>query len=338
MLLKFRYNCLQIHPPVLIAILAYGNYDRGDFWEGWPQQELPLRRTSELDVEAPKMTYTAHLMASSSLQMLESYIDVPFNVWLGVILILAYVCAIRSRGLLLLVVLVASTTIVIFDKTATRGEMTKTICVLPLGLGSVLAFLVANRSFQTRYLQVFTTYVNFAVYGNIGMMVGTPGGGTLRGMCSKFTCVALFIWVVQEGRRARWKTVVLHDRLFVFSAVSKSWIFAHAIYRFVLLTLPCFGSGRRHCLLELYSLTMTLALSSASNLPFEYCFGMADTLVAPAAAGWSSLATTFNLIPRDGKSKENRIGTDADVYLSYISLAVGIFACFKIVSASRRGP
>jgi hypothetical protein len=270
---------------------------------------------------------------------LEAYIDIPFNLWLSIILILTYGCAIRNRGLLLLVVLGFSVIIVVFDKTSTAGEMTKIMCLLPLGLGSVLAFLVANRSFQTRFLSAFTTYINFAVYGNIGMMAGTPADGTLRGMCSKVTCAVLFIWIVQQGHHAGWKTIVLHDDLFVFTAVSKSWIFAHAIYRFVLLTLPCFGSGRRHRLLELYSLTLTFALSSSSNLPFEYCFGMADTLVVPAVAGWSAIATTFNLMPRDAINNDllsNHIGTDTDAYLSAVSLAVAAFACFKIASAPRR--
>ncbi|RDW56382.1 hypothetical protein BP5796_13204 [Coleophoma crateriformis] len=280
-------------------------------------------------------------MASSSPHMaLESLIDIPFNVWLIIILVLTYGCAIRNRVLLLLVVFGASATIIVFDTTSTIGQMTKVMCELPLGLGSVLAFLVADRSFQTRSLNAFTAYINFAVYGNIGMMVATPADGTLRGMCSKVTCIVLFIWIVQQGRRAGWKTIVLHDKLFVFTAVSKSWIFAHAIYRFVLLTLPCFGSGRRHRLLELYSLTMTFALSSTSNLPFEYCFGMADTLVVPAAAGWSAIATTFSLIPRDGINNDlalNRIGTSADAYLSAVSLAVAVFACFKIYTTSRRG-
>ncbi|KFY29301.1 hypothetical protein V493_02426 [Pseudogymnoascus sp. VKM F-4281 (FW-2241)] len=271
---------------------------------------------------------------------LEAYIDIPFNAWLIIILILTYVCAIRNQGLLLVGVIGASATIVVFDKTSSVGEMIKVMCELPLGLGSVLAFLVAPRSFQTRFLPAFTAYVNLAVYGNIGMMVGTPAGGTIRGMCCKFTCIALFIWIVQQGHRVRWKTIVLHDNLFVFTAASKSWIFAHAIYRFVLLTLPCFGSGRRHRLLEVYSLTLTFALSSASNLPFEYCFGMADTLVVPATAGWSAIATTFNLIPRDAKKNDlpsNHIGADADVYLSLVSLAVTTFVCFKIASATQRG-
>jgi hypothetical protein len=279
-------------------------------------------------------------MASSQpYASLQSYIDIPFNIWLSIILILTYGCAIFNRGLLLLVVFGVSATIFLFDRTSTFGETAKIICLLPLGLGSILAFLVANRSFQLRYLAAFTTYVNFAVYSNIGMMVGTPTGGTLRGVCTKATCVVLFIWIVQQGHRVGWKTVVLHDRLFVFTAVSKSWIFAHAIYRFVLLTLPCFGSGRRHHLLDFYSLALTFALSSTSNLPFEFCFGMADTLVVPAAAGWSAIATAFNLIPRDAKkmdSPSNGIGADADAYLSAVSLAVAVFACFKMASTRHR--
>ncbi|KAJ5199265.1 hypothetical protein N7491_000179 [Penicillium cf. griseofulvum] len=272
------------------------------------------------------------------LTALKPYVDIPFNVWLTIILILTYGCALRNPGLLLLVVFGVSAAIILFNTTATLGEMIKTICVLPLGLGSVLMFLIADRSLQTRFLPAFTTYINFAVYANIGMMVGTPAGGTLRGMCSKITCIALFVWIVQKGHRVGWKTVIVHNNLFVFTAVSKSWIFAHACYRFVLLTLPCFGSGRRHRLLELYSLTLTFALSSTSKLPFEYFFGMADTLAVPAMIGWSEIATTFNLIPRDTVNDDllsSRIGTGADAFLSAVLLAVAAFACFKIASAPR---
>jgi hypothetical protein len=271
---------------------------------------------------------------------LESFVDIPFNIWLSIILFITYWCAIRQPGLLLLVVLCVSGTIVAFDTTSSIGGMIKIMCELPLGLGSVLAFLIAKRSFQTKLLPAFTAYVNFAVYGNIGMMVATPGGGTMRGVCSKIACIALFIWIVQQGYGKRWKTIMLHDNLFVFTAVSRSWVFAHAIYRFVLLTLPCFGSGRRYRLLELYSLTLTFALSQSSNLPFEYCFGMADTLTVPASAGWSAIATAFNLTPRDGKNTESSsdpIGVDADAFLGILSLTVAIFACFKIVSGQRQG-
>jgi hypothetical protein len=273
---------------------------------------------------------------------IESYIDVPFNLWLIVILILAYWCAIRNRGLLLLAVLSVSTIIAVFDKTSTAGEMTKTMCELPLGLGSVLAFLIASRSFQTRYLSAFTTYVNVAVYGNIGMMVATPIDGTLRGMCSRITCVLLFIWIIQQGQLAGWKTVAIHDNLFLYTAVSKSWIFAHAVYRFILLTLPCFGSGRRHRLMEVYSLALTVGLyftQTNSNFPFEYYFGMADTLVIPAIAGWSAIAKTFNLIPPDAITDDvlsNDISIHADACLAAVSLAVGLFVCFKLISTLHR--
>ena len=275
-------------------------------------------------------------MASSSLlTAFEPYVDIRFNAWFTIILILTYGCALRKPGLLLLVVQGVSATILLFNTTANLGEMAKTMALLPLGLGSVLTFLVLNRSLQTRYLSAFTTYVNIAVYTNIGMMVGTPTGGTFRGMCSKVTCIAIFVWIVKQGRRVGWKTVLVHKNLFVFTAVSKSWIFAHASYRFILLTLPCFGSGRRHRLLELYSLALTFALSSASNLPFEYFFGMADTLVVPAIAGWSSIATTFKIVPRDTVNDDlllSRIGSDGDIFLGTVSLAIASFVIFKIAT------
>ncbi|CAH0028189.1 unnamed protein product [Clonostachys rhizophaga] len=270
---------------------------------------------------------------------IEPFIDIPFNSWLTLILAFAYVCAIRSPRLLLLAVLGASTAIALFDKTSTTVQMIKVVALLPLGLGSVLAYQTMGRSFKIRHLSTFTAYINFAVYGNIVMMLGTPPGGTLRGLCSKVACLALFIWVVQQGYRVGFKTVRLHDNLFVFTAVSKSWIFAHAIYRFILLTLPCFGSGRRHRLMEFYSLGLTSALSLATGLPFEHCFGMADTLTAPAAAGWSAIATTFDLIPRDTRKNEDLVaktlGADGDLYLSGVLLAVAAFACYKIGTGRR---
>jgi hypothetical protein len=269
-------------------------------------------------------------MAPSLDPLLSSYIDLSFNASLGIILALTYVCAIHSQRLLLLVVFVVSAVIVAFDTTSTVGSMIKIMCELPLGLGSVLAFLVTNLRFRSKHLRAFTNYVNFAVYGNIGMMVATPTGGTLRGVCSKLTCIALFTWIIQQGSLVKWKTITLHDNMFVFTAVSKSWIFSHAIYRFILLTLPSFGSGRRFRLLELYSLTLTYILSMTFDLPFEYCFGMADTLVVPTAAGLSAIATTFNLIPRYTIKNDLIFGQTADMYLSVVSLAVALFVCFKI--------
>ena len=78
---------------------------------------------------------------------------------------------------------------------------------------------------------------------------------------------------------------------------------------------------------------MTFAVSKASGLPFEYCFGMADTLVVPAAAAWSSTATTFKLIPRDAKHAPSHIGPTADLVLSALSLLVAVFSVYQITRA-----
>jgi hypothetical protein len=71
--------------------------------------------------------------------------------------------------------------------------MTKTIYVLPFGLGSVLTFLVADRSLQRRFLPAFTTYVNFAVYVKHWYNSRDSRGDTLGGIYSKITYVALFV-------------------------------------------------------------------------------------------------------------------------------------------------
>ena len=273
-------------------------------------------------------------MDSLSIHQTDQYIDLNFNAWLVVILIFMYTCATISPRLLLVVVLGVSAAIITFDNTSTIPQMIKTLALLPFGLGSILAFLSMNQSFKTTYLRAFTIYVNFAVYGNIMMMIGTPTGSTMRGMLGKVTTLALWAWVVLQGYQVGWKTVIAHDKIFYFRAVSKSWVFAHAVYRFILLTLPVFGSGRRHRLLEAYSLGMTFALSSAFNVPFEYCFGMADTLVVPAEAAWSSLATTFNLIPRDGR-KLILSGT-ADALLGILTLSVAAFASFNVYTGWSR--
>jgi hypothetical protein len=60
---------------------------------------------------------------------------------------------------------------------------------------------------------------------------------------------------------------------------------------------------------------------------------MADTLVVPAAAGWSAIASAFDVIPSDpknNKTSSNRFGTDVDAYLSVVLWGVAVFACFKI--------
>ncbi|PVI00771.1 hypothetical protein DM02DRAFT_592254 [Periconia macrospinosa] len=273
-------------------------------------------------------------MASQIKKVVDSYIDIPFNAYLTIILFLTYQCTLHSKPLLLLLVFITSAAILIYDTTSTIGGLIKIMCELPLGLGSVLAFQVTNPSFQARYLSAFTTYVNVAVYGNIGMMVATPTGGTLRGKFARGACAALFVWIVQQGYRAQWRTVALNHRFFVFTAVSKSWIFAHAVYRAVLLTLPCFTRGPRYRLLEGYSLGLTLALAVAEGVPFEWCFGQADTLVVPVISALSAVVSMFGLLQRerDVGANANKFGARADVGMSVLLVGVIVFACYSIAT------
>jgi|SRR5688572_16858415 len=272
------------------------------------------------------------MLFASTISALEPYVDVPFNASLSVILFLTYRCLVSKPGLLLAVVFTTSAVIAIFDRVSTKGEIIKTMAELPLGLGSVLLFIVASRPTKERWLHAFTIYVNFAVYGNIVMMVATPSGDTYRGLFCKVACLALSAWIILQGYGVQWKTIAIHDNLFVFTASSKSWVFAHAIYRFILLTLPAFGSGRRHRLLEAYSLGLTYLLSWTTGLPFEYCFGMADTTVAPAATAWSSISKTFDLVPYDKTTYPTRPGSGSvgDIFLSGVLLAVACFACLRM--------
>ncbi|KAI6758243.1 hypothetical protein HG530_010483 [Fusarium avenaceum] len=272
------------------------------------------------------------MVLATAYAALEPYLDIPFNASLSAILLLTYRCLVSKPGVLLTIVFITSAVIAIFDRTSTKGEMIKTMAELPLGLGSVLLFIVASRPVKERWLHAFTIYVNFAVYGNIVMMVATPSGDTFRGLCCKVACLALSAWIILQGYRVKWKTILLHDNLFVFTAASKSWVFAHAVYRFILLTLPCFGSGRRHRLLEVYSLGLTYLLSLSTGLPFEYCFGMADTVVAPAVTAWSSISKTFGLIPRDGGKGQpvSSIAATVDLYLGIVALVVAVYACLKM--------
>lgn len=93
--------------------------------------------------------------------------------------------------------------------------------------------------------------------------------------------------------------------------------------------------------MEVYSLGMTFALARTTGARFEWCFGFADTLVVPAAAGWSALVRSFGLIDGDveqgGSGVVDRFGERADLVLGMVALAVAGFAGFKIATQSWRG-
>jgi hypothetical protein len=205
--------------------------------------------------------------------------DVRFNAAFALLLFLCFVCFVYFPALLLIVLVLATGT-TLFMCPLSVGEAIKVICVAILGLGSLVAYSLLDSSMQQRFLPAFTLYVNIAVYGNIGMMVFTPTGGTLRGRACRLACSLLTLWIVQQGWHADWRTVQLEQRTFFYVAVNKLWIAAHAAYRFVLLTLPC--ASDRNRLLEVYSLGVMFLLSLRfPDRPIEHSFGLADTLVTP---------------------------------------------------------
>ncbi|TQW00938.1 hypothetical protein IF1G_00869 [Cordyceps javanica] len=259
-------------------------------------------------------------------------VDWPFNGWLVLILLFAYGCLVGSRKLLLLVVLLASVVVLLFDRTSTWGDTAALLAELPLGLGGVLAFLSAPPSFRARHGRAFTACVNLAVYGYVGRGVLVPAEGTFRGWCGRLAAFWLCASLVQRGCYRGWATTAPHDRMLVFTAVSKTWIAAHAVYRYILRTMPAtYGPGHRHRLLDALSLALALLLSRAAGLPYAHCFVMADVLVVPAAAAWSAIANAFDLLPPVGES----VGFDIerDLFLAGLQLSVALVAAAGMFDA-----
>ncbi len=259
-------------------------------------------------------------------------VDWPFNGWLVVILLFAYGCLVGSRKLLLAVVLLASLTVLAVDRASTWRQTLTLLCELPLGLGGVLAYLSASPSFRARHFRALTIAVNLGVYLHVALGLLVPPEGTFRGWCGLPAAFWLTASLVQQGRYRGWQTLVPHDRMLVFAGVSRTWVVAHAVYRYILRTLPAtYGPGHRQRLLDVLSLALALLLSRASGVPFAHCFVMADVLVVPAAAGWSALATAWDLLPPIGQS----IGFDLerDMFLAGLQLSVALLAAAAMFDA-----
>lgn len=77
--------------------------------------------------------------------------------------------------------------------------------------------------------------------------------------------------------------------MFLFNSVNLPWVYAHALYRFVMITLPSFYT-LKYVLLEVNSLCMMFALAKlhGKKYPISHYFGMADTI---CAATFSILST-----------------------------------------------
>ncbi|RKP18628.1 hypothetical protein ROZALSC1DRAFT_14951, partial [Rozella allomycis CSF55] len=197
--------------------------------------------------------------------------DVTFNAIMMPIIIISSQLFIYSPKTLLAIVMM-SYLIVIVHGLPTFHMFLKITALLPLGLASVLFFYSIPRRITWKLDPAFTSYGNIAVFTNIGMMVFTPYHNTIRGLCSKVTCMALFVWIVQQGYKVGWRTTT-HNELgmFLYHAVSNEWILTHAVYRFVLVTLATFSRRIRY--LEFYTAIIVLILHRRVNsLPMRYLF------------------------------------------------------------------
>jgi Ca2+/Na+ antiporter len=150
----------------------------------------------------------------------------------------------------------------------------KFLAATVFGLGS----LVLGRNLQSK---AFTIYVNFAVLGNILMMVLVPAEGTLRAWPCKACCLLLSYWLYLQLKSANYSSVTYKANIFLYHCSNMPWIYSHAAYRFILMTLPRFQT-RKYFMMEVYSLGLTRILhflyGSKDEKP-EWYFGIADTLV-----------------------------------------------------------
>jgi len=170
------------------------------------------------------------------------------------------------------------------DPIETMGFI-KLMFLLPLGLGSLLAFGFLSEERQKRSLVWFTRYINIAVFANIFIMIFTPDGDSYRGLLSRFVCLTILVWLLQEMAKQGFQTTRFDAGFFIFRSSPLSWIFCHACYRIALLSLPVFDSIH-YLLLEPLSLFTMLALYRLHQKrhPLHYYFGFADTLAVTTLA------------------------------------------------------
>ncbi|OAA59949.1 hypothetical protein ISF_05960 [Cordyceps fumosorosea ARSEF 2679] len=280
-------------------------------------------------------------------------IDWPFNAWLVVILTLAYGCLVAGHHKpLLLAVLLTTATILLLDRTSTWHQTFALLVELPLGLGSVLAFLSAPPSFRARHHRSFAACVNLLLWLRLALAVlAVPAEATFRGWCGRVAGSWLLASLVQKARhRGSWAATTPHDdanddddhhhhhhhhrgRLLVFSAVGPGWVLAHAVYRYILRTLPAtYGAGHRLRLLDGLSLGMAGGLGRAARLEWARCWVMADVLVGGAAAAWSAVADVFDLLP--GMEGEGvGFDVDRDLFLAGLQLSVALVAAAGMFEA-----
>lgn len=230
--------------------------------------------------------------------------DLTLLLWNNAIAILAvalvcYLASFRQTILFMLVLAFALLAGIQFtcdshhDPIKTMGFI-KLMLLLPLGLGAVLAFASFSEEKQQRFLLPFSRYINFAVATNIFVMVFTPDGGTYRGLLSRFVCLTLLVWLLQEMAKERFRTTQFDRGFFIFRSSPLQWVYCHAAYRIALLSLPTFDS-LQYLLLEPLSLVIMFALYRLHKrcYPLHYYFGFADTLVVTTL----TVQTRFPILP-----------------------------------------
>lgn len=220
------------------------------------------------------------------------------------------------------------------DSQETMGFI-KLMFLLPFGLGSLLIFSCLPQAQQKKYLTWFTRYINFAVAANIFIMVFTPDGDTWRGIVSRFVCLALLIWLLQEMAKQAFQTTHFEDGFFIFRASPLQWVFGHAAYRLVLLSLPAFDS-LAYLLLEPLSLLAMLALHQLhrKRYPLSHYFGFADTLVVTTLA----VLSRYPILPpfeTEGFQLVSLSQQHLDILFLPMQFAVIGFALWAIRSNSR---
>lgn len=174
----------------------------------------------------------------------------------------------------------------------------KLSCLLPLGLGSLMMFRVFLAKY-VRFLPAFSHYVNFAVVGNIAMMLFIPNDSpsTYRAYWGRIICAGLAIWLCLEIKRTGSAQTCAFSKsgMFIFKAAPLRWIITHALYRFILITLPCFLTPR-YLFVEAFSLStmMFLYWLDGKQHPIENYFGYADSITA-ACVGITSAFSPANI-------------------------------------------
>lgn len=225
------------------------------------------------------------------------------------------------------------------DPIETMGFI-KLIFLLPLGLGSLLVFARLSEDRQRRYRVWFARYVNFAVAANIFIMIFTPDGDTWRGLISRFVCLTLLVWLLQEMAQKRFQTAHFDAGFFIFRSSPLNWVFCHACYRIALLSLPVFDSLHYLLLEPLSLLTMSVLYRlHQKRYPLHYYFGFADTLVVTTLAVVSRypIVSPFEL---DGPHVASLSQVHLDIIFVPVQIAVIGFALRAILTNTlemRRG-